>query len=202
MKFKIFAAITILTVLGLAALLPIVCHAQETEPSKTVSDPNRLGTFIEFLPDSDHPVESEPQAPPAQASKHETRLAYIQKQGVTKKLALKILTCLDRQAIINQIPIRLLLAVITKESTFRPNARSLDGSQGLMQVRTHVHKKLLKSLGIRNVFDVSSNILAGSTLLKTYLENAQGNTEQALKKYSGGSSKYAKSIIYLMNQIP
>jgi len=81
----------------------------------------------------------------------------------------------------------LVLAVMSIESSFNPNARSSAGAQGLMQVLTRVHvEKFAPFGGPAAAFDPVANISVGSRILKEYLVR-EGSVEGALKSYVGAA---------------
>ena len=57
---------------------------------------------------------------------------------------------------------RLLASLICQESQFNPNAKSLRGAQGLMQIKDET----ARFANIENVFDPEQNIMAGTMLIK------------------------------------
>lgn len=86
----------------------------------------------------------------------------------------------------------LLIAIIQKESAFRPTVQSSYGAQGLMQVvRRWHHDKLRPS---ESLFDPEVNIRVGADVLEEYLASADGNLDHALRKYSGNAPGYVKTI--------
>ncbi|MBN9430687.1 MAG: lytic transglycosylase domain-containing protein [Burkholderiales bacterium] len=81
----------------------------------------------------------------------------------------------------------LVIAVMSIESSFNPNARSPQGAQGLMQVLTRVHAdKFAQFGGVAAAFDPMANISVGSRILKEYLVR-DGSVEAALKSYVGAA---------------
>ncbi|MGD9942208.1 MAG: transglycosylase SLT domain-containing protein [Burkholderiaceae bacterium] len=81
----------------------------------------------------------------------------------------------------------LVIAVMSIESSFNPNARSPQGAQGLMQVLTRVHAdKFAPFGGVTAAFDPMANISVGSRILKEYLVR-HGSVEAALKSYVGAA---------------
>jgi len=81
----------------------------------------------------------------------------------------------------------LVLAVMSIESSFNPDARSSAGAQGLMQVLTRVHAdKFAPFGGASAAFDPMANISVGSRILKEYLVR-EGSVEGALKSYVGAA---------------
>ena len=86
----------------------------------------------------------------------------------------------------------LLIAIIHKESSFRPKVQSSYGAQGLMQVvRRWHHDKLRPS---ESLFDPEVNIRVGADVLEEYLALANGDLDDALRKYSGNARNYANVI--------
>ncbi len=81
----------------------------------------------------------------------------------------------------------LLIAVISVESSFDPQARSSRGAQGLMQVHTKVHSDKFEPFGgPQAAFEPLPNIRVGAGILKEYLRR-EGTIEGALKSYVGAA---------------
>lgn len=87
----------------------------------------------------------------------------------------------------------LLIAIIQKESTFRPKVQSRYGAQGLMQVVRRWHRDKLHPS--ESLFDPEVNIRVGADVLEEYLALAGGNLDQALRRYSGNTRGYANTIL-------
>ncbi|MCI2809697.1 transglycosylase SLT domain-containing protein [Eoetvoesiella caeni] len=87
----------------------------------------------------------------------------------------------------------LLIAIIQKESVFRPKVQSIYGAQGLMQVVRRWHREKLHAS--ESLFDPVVNIRVGTDILEEYLESADGDLSEALPKYSGNARGYAKTVI-------
>jgi soluble lytic murein transglycosylase-like protein len=82
----------------------------------------------------------------------------------------------------------LLIAVISVESSFDPQARSAQGAQGLMQVHTKVHIDKFEPFGgAEAAFEPLPNIRVGAGILKEYLRR-EGTVEGALKSYVGAAN--------------
>ncbi len=82
----------------------------------------------------------------------------------------------------------LLIAVISVESSFDPQARSAQGAQGLMQVHTKVHIDKFEPFGgAEAAFEPLPNIRVGAEILKEYLRR-EGTVEGALKSYVGAAN--------------
>ncbi len=81
----------------------------------------------------------------------------------------------------------LILAIMSIESSFDPEAESHAGAQGLMQVLTRVHaEKFVPFGGIKAAFDINANIHVGTRIIKEYLDR-EGSIEGALKAYVGAA---------------
>ena len=81
----------------------------------------------------------------------------------------------------------LVLAIMSIESSFDPEAQSAAGAQGLMQVLTRVHvEKFLPFGGASSAFDVRANILVGTQIIQEYIKR-EGSVESALKSYVGAA---------------
>lgn len=93
----------------------------------------------------------------------------------------------------NGVPPELLIAMMQKESSLRPEVQSHYGAQGLMQVvRRWHHDKVHPS---ESLFDPEVNIRVGAGVLEEYLEEADGSLSKALKKYSGNAQNYARTVL-------
>ena len=93
----------------------------------------------------------------------------------------------------------LVLAVIAVESSFDPNAQSLAGARGLMQVIPKYHEdKLEEHGGSGALLDPMVNILVGARILEQYIRHA-GSIEAGLQRYNGalldGSGRYAQRVL-------
>jgi soluble lytic murein transglycosylase-like protein len=83
----------------------------------------------------------------------------------------------------------LVVSVISIESAFNPKARSGQGAEGLMQVRTVVHEEKFQAFGgVAAAFDPVSNIQVGVRILRDHLLR-EGSVEAALKAYVGASKR-------------
>ena len=81
----------------------------------------------------------------------------------------------------------LIKAVIQVESSFRTNAESGCGAQGLMQLMPGT----AKSLGVTNSFDAYQNVMGGSTYLMQQL-NRFGDVRLALAAYNTGPGRIGR----------
>ena len=96
---------------------------------------------------------------------------------------LNILSGVKREAHMSQLDPSLVLAVIEVESSFDRYAVSRSGAQGLMQVMSFWKNELGRATD--NLIDTETNLRYGTTILKYYLDLAEGDTSEALARYNG-----------------
>jgi len=82
----------------------------------------------------------------------------------------------------NQLPVKLVRAVIEQESAYRPCAVSGKGAQGLMQLMPETSA----ALALKEVFSPRENIQAGSKYLRQLLDKYGGDDRLALAAYNAG----------------
>ena len=82
----------------------------------------------------------------------------------------------------------LVLAVVSVESAFRPDAVSPKGAQGLMQLMPGT----AASLGVRDPFDPEQNLDGGARYLRGLVEQYGGNLMKALAAYNAGSGAVSR----------
>lgn len=101
-----------------------------------------------------------------------------------ERLAKRVAVALVREARRNDLPPRLLLAVLLVENPWlNPTASSSVGAQGLMQVMP-LHRGKWKPCK-PDLVDVDSNICHGARIFASYLRSEKGNLERALLRYNG-----------------
>lgn len=81
----------------------------------------------------------------------------------------------------------LVLAVISAESNFNPNAESHKGALGLMQLIPTTAKRF----GVNNAFDPADNMHGGMAYLQWLLQHFDGDVELALAGYNAGENAVA-----------
>ncbi|MGH8778079.1 transglycosylase SLT domain-containing protein [Paraburkholderia sp.] len=90
----------------------------------------------------------------------------------------------------------LLLAVMSIESGFDRHAVSSAGARGLMQILPSAHPRLIAHA--KDLSDPTVNVRIGSTILRDYLDAADGDLDAALFRYSGGGRGYARKVMSQM----
>ena len=86
------------------------------------------------------------------------------------------------------LPLSLLTAVGMQESTFRTNAVSPHGAQGVMQLMPATAREL----GVTDSFDMKQNIMGGAKYLRQMLDRFDGDIPFALAAYNAGANNVEK----------
>ncbi|WP_343656907.1 transglycosylase SLT domain-containing protein [Paraburkholderia caribensis] len=92
----------------------------------------------------------------------------------------------------------LLLSVMAVESGFDPRAVSTLGARGLMQVLPAAHPRAFSN--VKELDDPAINVRIGSSILRGYLDAADGDIDAALWRYSGGGKGYARRVAVHMRR--
>jgi hypothetical protein len=90
----------------------------------------------------------------------------------------------------NGVPVELTRAVIGKESSYNPKARSKKGAGGLMQLMPST----ATDLGVSDVYDPEQNIEGGTRYLKQMLDKYDGDVPKALAAYNWGPGSMDKTV--------
>ena len=91
----------------------------------------------------------------------------------------------DRAARENQLDSDFVHAVIRAESSGKANAVSPKGAQGLMQLMPQTAAKL----GVKNSFDPTENVSAGTKYLRELLARYHNDPQRALAAYNAGAGR-------------
>jgi soluble lytic murein transglycosylase-like protein len=113
---------------------------------------------------------------------------------------LEILKAVHYEATRAQLHPELVLAVIDIESRFERFAISRVGALGLMQVMPFWLKELDRPDD--NLFDITTNLRMGCTILKYYLNKSGGDLRPALARYNGslGKRKYPDKVFTALSE--
>lgn len=113
---------------------------------------------------------------------------------------IKILQNVHYEANRAQLAPELVLAVIHVESLFDRFAISRVGARGLMQIMPFWLKELDQPEA--NLFDITTNLRFGCTILKYYLDKEKGNMHKALARYNGsaGKRKYPDKVFTALSE--
>ncbi len=112
---------------------------------------------------------------------------------------MELLRHVHREATRAGIPPELVLAVIEVESRFDRYAISVSGARGLMQVMPFWQQEIGRPDD--NLFDLSTNLRYGCTILKVYLDRERGDLMRALARYNGslGRQRYPNKVLAALN---
>ncbi len=94
----------------------------------------------------------------------------------------------EQAAATYNVPVSLLEAVGMQESTFRADAVSKAGAQGIMQLMPATAREL----GVTDSFDAEQNIMGGAKYLSQLLNRFNGDTSLALAAYNAGANNVQK----------
>ena len=107
----------------------------------------------------------------------------------------RLLTAIQYESIRAGLDPQLVLALIQVESGFKKYAISGAGARGLMQVMPFWTRQI--GTAEHNLFDLSTNLRYGCTILRHYLDTERGNLARALARYNGslGRSEYPDLVL-------
>ncbi|NIB41989.1 lytic transglycosylase domain-containing protein [Pseudomaricurvus alkylphenolicus] len=94
----------------------------------------------------------------------------------------------------------IVLALIEVESGFNRFAVSRVGAQGMMQIMPFWKREIGRPDD--NLIDIDTNLLYGCTILKHYLDRADGRLIEALARYNGsyGRNTYPRKVMDTWSQ--
>jgi hypothetical protein len=116
------------------------------------------------------------------------------------KIQFPFFSCFERSAIVNQLPLSLLLAVARGESDFKATAISKANAIGIMQIRWPVTAKHLGITNKKDLFNPCVNINAGAKYIKELLTRYHNNAYLALAAYNYGPGRIGTTAQH--NSIP
>ena len=113
---------------------------------------------------------------------------------VVEKIADEMITLSGKE----EVPIPILIGIISVESSFNPSSASKKLARGLMQVRWDVWKAgLKKDLGLKSQFDlhnIKEGMQAGIYIFKHYMKKNEGDMSLALYDYVGKDRNYVTKV--------
>ncbi len=96
---------------------------------------------------------------------------------------------IDEAAARYHLPANLIRAVIQVESAFHPQAESIKGAVGLMQLMPAT----ARAMGVVDALDPQQNILGGSRFLRVLANRFAGDLVKVLAAYHAGSSRVKRT---------
>lgn len=126
--------------------------------------------------------------------------ARLKKYVADDQERIQILQAVHYEANRAELAPELVLAVIHVESLFDRFAISRVGARGLMQIMPFWLKELKQPDA--NLFDITTNLRFGCTILKYYLDKEKGNMHKALARYNGsyGRRKYPDKVFTALSE--
>ena len=119
----------------------------------------------------------------------------LQRRMADNQARIELLKNVHYEASRADLPPELVLAVIETESNFNRWAISVVGAQGLMQIMPFWLKEIGRDND--NLFQITTNLRFGCTILRHYLDKEKGNISRALARYNGslGKVKYPNKVL-------
>lgn len=105
--------------------------------------------------------------------------------GVTTKSAPELRAMIEKAADSQSLPVGLLDAVVSAESSHNPESVSDKGAMGLMQLMPGT----ASALGVSNPFDPMQNLMGGAKYLKQLMDWFGGDLPTALAAYNAGPNR-------------
>lgn len=114
--------------------------------------------------------------------------SYLEEASTEETKEVSLNELFEKAADTYDVPVNLLKAIGYAESSFRTDATSHCGAQGIMQLMPAT----AKSLGVTDAYDAEQNIMGGAKYISQLLDKYDGNTSLALAAYNAGSGNVAK----------
>jgi hypothetical protein len=100
----------------------------------------------------------------------------------------EIAEAVDNECSSQGLPVELVLAIITRESSFRTMATSSADCVGLMQINPKAHPGLCSPYSRAQLYHIGPNIKIGCCILKEYMRSSS-SIQKALRRYVGGAHR-------------
>ncbi len=104
---------------------------------------------------------------------------------LTVLLAAPLSLRIQDAAIRARIDARLIEAIVTVESNFKPDAESPKGAQGIMQVMP----RFSDECGIHSAFNPTDSLMGAADCIRRLINRYRGNIRLALAAYNAGPSQ-------------
>lgn len=103
---------------------------------------------------------------------------------------------IDMACLEHGLDAELVVALIARESSFLPWARSRADCVGLMQVNPRAHKDKCKSYTPSELYHIPVNVEIGCKILREYMDKSK-SVDEALGRYMGcqGAVSYKRDIL-------
>lgn len=101
------------------------------------------------------------------------------------------------------IPPKLIISIMYRESTFNPYSVSSANCVGLMQINPKAHHDKIKDLKLTypQLFFIDNNIKLGCMIFREYFDRYDHNIYTTLKRYVGGKhDTYSKDILSIFTE--
>lgn len=119
-------------------------------------------------------------------------------KNLSNELAIQYIGYINRYSKIYNIDRYVLMSIMIVESTCKANSVSHKNAIGLMQVRPSIWCKELK-ISKNELYNPETNIMAGSHVLRYYLDRYNNDLLKAITAYNTGSykgyTKYTKKVL-------
>jgi len=107
---------------------------------------------------------------------------------VDKDVALVIANSIEKYTEKYNLSIPLVIALMYRESGFRPIIISKANCIGLMQINPKAHPEKVKPYKRYQLFHIDVNVSIGCQILSQYLIKRKGNVKKALQNYLGANN--------------
>jgi len=190
---KVLRAVASLGFVSLAGVLPAPMHGEGSPTVGSACGPVEKAPFrsVALVDLRTAKRVSRQRLAPDPALVRYLSQAYVK----SPELVDTILRTANAEADRARLPRMLVYAVIATESSFDPEAVSVTGARGLMQVQPEAHPEkvaLVSEPG--GLLHPVANIRVGVQVLEQYVTATSGDLDDALRRYSGASRGYTQKV--------
>ena len=113
-----------------------------------------------------------------------------------------IAQAIDFNCLVHGLDAEIVTALIARESSFLPWARSRADCVGLMQVNPRAHKDKCKSYTPSELYHIPVNVGIGCAILREYMDRSK-SLDEALGRYMGcqGAVSYKRDILAMAAEL-